>query len=92
MSRPVMPWIMSLCILAAWSPGQAASPSPLHPHETALQMHRAGNPAGAADLLHELHRRHPGDQRILYDLIAALSAAGRDAEALALRPAAGDVV
>lgn len=37
----------------------------------------------------ELHRQYPTEQRILYDLIAALSASGRDAEALGLRDEVG---
>ena len=89
MRRPLKPWILPLCVVLPWSALHAESPPRLQQHDQALQMHRAGDPAAAADLLMELHRQYPSEQRILYDLIAALSAAGRDAEALGLRDEVG---
>ena len=90
MHRPLMHWIVSAAaLLPAVSP-MAATATPQDMHAQALSLHRAGNPAGAAEVMQALHQQYPREKWYLYDLIDALSAAGKDKEALALREQAVD--
>lgn len=90
MHCPLKPWILPLCVVLPWSALHAETAPRLQQHNEALQMHRAGDPAAAAELLMELHRQYPAEQRILYDLIAALSSAGQDKETLGLADKVGE--